>query len=112
MALIQLVFDNAIDFSSIQIGDLAYYIPVGANGVASEEPQLIGPIDNFGSDFIIVDANASFVATPGLFILFGKPMQAEESGLKGYYANVTLENSSKTYIELYAVSSETTISSK
>ena len=112
MALIQLTFENTIDFSSIQLGDFAYYMPVHSNGVASEEPQLIGPINVIDPNFIIVEADAGFVASPGLFILFGKPMQVEESGLKGYYANVTLENSSHTYIELYAVSSETAIRSK
>ena len=48
----------------------------------------------------------------GKFILFSKPITVEESGLKGYYANVTLENNSKTPIELFAVSSEAIVSSK
>ena len=112
MALIRLTFENTIDFSSIQLRDLAYYMPVNADGVASEDPQLIGPINVIDPNFIIVDADNSFEAKPGLFILFGKPMQAEESGLKGYHANVTLENRSKTYVELFAVSSEIAVSSK
>ena len=47
-----------------------------------------------------------------MFILFSKPIQVEESGLKGYYANVTFENNSKTPVELFAISSEASISSK
>tara|TARA_R110002020_G_scaffold39812_3_gene117885 strand:+ start:4179 stop:4517 length:339 start_codon:yes stop_codon:yes gene_type:complete len=112
MALIQITFENTLDLSSIQLGDLAYYMPISADGVASEDPQLIGPINDMDRKLIIVDADSSFEAKSGLFILFGKPMQAEESGLKGYHANVTLENRSKTYVELFAVSSEIVVSSK
>ena len=46
------------------------------------------------------------------FILFAKDVQANESSLKGYYADVTFENSSNTKTELFAISSEVVPSSK
>ena len=110
MANIQINFDNNID-SSISIGDFAYYCAVSGDGVALEEPQLIGTIVEVEQTYIVVDSvGVSFSA--GAFILFSKPIQVEESGLKGYYANVTLENASKTYAELFVVSSEVVPSSK
>mgnify|MGYP003657082531 FL=1 len=82
------------------------------DGVAQELPQLIGAITEVATTYIVVNVPAGITISPGLFILFSKPIQVEESGLKGYYANVTFENNSKTYAELFAVSSESAISSK
>jgi len=107
---VQINFDNNID-SSISIGDFAYYCAVSGDGVAQEEPQFIGPIVEIDQTYIVVD-NVGNSFSAGVFILFSKPIQIEESGLKGYYANVTLENASKTYAELFVVSSEVVPSSK
>ena len=45
-------------------------------------------------------------------ILFSKSIKVNESGIKGYYADVTLENHSKKRVELFAISSEVVPSSK
>ena len=111
MALTQIDFDNNID-ASLCVGDFAYYCTVSADGVAQQLPQLIGPITEIGATYIIVDTPSASLLVPGLFILFSKPIQVEESSLKGYYANVTFENTSKTYAELFSIGSETAISSK
>lgn len=112
MAITTLYFQS-IDVP-IAIGDLAYYCIISADGVALNEPTLIGTIVEIDLDdmYITIDANSGIVVTNGMFILFSKPVQVEESSLKGYYANVTFENASKTYAELFAISSETVISSK
>ena len=52
------------------------------------------------------------VITSGQYILFSKPIEVNESSLKGYYADVTLENSSSTRTELFTISSEVVPSSK
>ena len=110
MANVQINFDNNID-SSISIGDFAWTCAISGDGVAMGEPELIGSIIGIGLTYIEVD-NVGVGITPGAFILFSKPIQVEESCLKGYYANVTLENASNIYSELFAVSSESYISSK
>ena len=110
MANVQIDFDFNID-TSVCIGDFAYYCSVSGDGVAQEQPQFIGPIVEIGQTYITVD-NIGNTFSPGAFILFSKPIQIEESGLKGYYANVTFENASKTYAELFTISSETVLSSK
>ena len=47
-----------------------------------------------------------------MFVLFSKKIEANQSGLKGYYADVTFENYSNTAVELFAISSDVTASSK
>ena len=113
MAILQINFNNDID-NALCIGDLAFYCIVSGDGICLQEPQLIGPITDYGEDYIVVDdlVTGGLTVTIDMFILFSKPIQVEESGLKGYYANVTFENNSKTPIELYAISSEAVISSK
>ena len=47
-----------------------------------------------------------------MFILFSKNIEVNQSGLKGYYADVTFKNHSNEAIELFAISSDVSISSK
>ena len=47
-----------------------------------------------------------------MVILFAKDIRANESSLKGYYADVTFTNRSTKRAELFAVSSEIVLSSK
>ena len=52
------------------------------------------------------------------FIFFAKPIEVNKGSLKGYYADVTLTNSADPntgamkYVELFAISSEASLSSK
>lgn len=46
------------------------------------------------------------------FILFAKDTAVNKSGISGYYAEIEMKNSSDTAIELFAVSSEVSLSSK
>ena len=105
-------FNNSIN-SSLQIGDLAYVAEVSLGGVTTEH-ILVGNIISVGNAYIIVDKDPTVypVISPNMFILFSKRSEANESSLKGYYADVTLENFSNKKSELFAISSEIVPSSK
>ena len=47
-----------------------------------------------------------------MLFMFSKPIEVNESGLKGYYADVTMNNTSNKYIELFSIGSEISPSSK
>ena len=82
---LEISFNQQALNQSIQVGDNVWVLNIDSNG---------GNID--------VD----------MFLLFSKPIQVNESGLKGYYADVTFTNTSKEYAELFAISSEVVVSSK
>jgi hypothetical protein len=111
MPLKQIYLDQEIN-SSLQLGDSVYYAQVDNHGVLSE-PLLAGTLVEFTtSGAIIVNAGVGIVIPTNAFILFSKPIQINESSVKGYYADVTLENHSNKRAELFALSSEIVPSSK
>jgi len=99
--------------SSVQVGDLIHYAIDDGNGVLSSTTE-VGEITGFTqSGYINVSADAAALPVPNNpFILFSKKIQINESSVKGYYADVTLENSSTKRSELFAISSEIVPSSK
>lgn len=115
--------------SSLQVGDMLYYTSVtqainsnastplhpkpSASGIAGE-PSPAGVVTSILGPQGVVHYTPNAFAQPvsGDFILFSKPIQVNESSLKGYYADVTLTNRSNKRAELFAVSSETVLSSK
>ena len=117
-------FDTPLN-RSLQIEDHAYVSSVktvnnNTHGYTTNttisDPVYAGRIVIIGPDYIVIDR-----APPDLlnvwvsiddFILFSKDNRVNESSLKGYYADVTLENSSNKKAELFAVSSEVVPSSK
>ena len=112
MAQTKINFSNTIN-SSLQVGDIAYVSEILSNGI-TKEPEYVGKIVSVTPSYIIVDKDITTppVILDGEFVLFSKPIEVNESGLKGYYADVTFENSSHTYAELFAISSEVAPSSK
>ena len=104
-------FDYPIN-SSLQIGDMIY-VSDAVDGITSE-PVLAAKVTDVGSHYITInkDNATSPIISSGQYILFAKDIQVNESSLKGYYADVTFENSSNTKTELFAISSEVTSSSK
>ena len=64
--------------------------------------------------YIIIDKDPLVLPTIDntKFILFAKRIEANESSLKGYYADVTFQNYSNKYVELFAISSDIALSSK
>jgi len=114
-------FDATIN-SSLQVGDMLYYTPVtqvinssytSASGIAGK-PLPVGEVTNIYHPQGAVHFTPSGTTTPttGDFILFSKPIQVNESSLKGYYADVTFTNNSNKRVELFAVSSDIVLSSK
>jgi len=97
--------------SSVQVGDLVHYA-IDSGGVLSATTQ-VGVITGFTqSGYINVSASDTVSIPNNPFILFSKPIQINESSVKGYYADVTLKNSSTKRAELFALSSEIVPSSK
>jgi|TARA_B110000003_G_C16416436_1_gene444379 hypothetical protein len=98
--------------SSVQVGDLVHYAINNSNGVLSDTTE-VGEITGFnGSGYIEVSANDDGIPPNNAFILFSKKIQINESSVKGYYADVTLKNSSTKRAELFALSSDVVPSSK
>jgi len=104
-------FDNPVN-SSLQVGDMVYVSSV-ADGIVST-PTITAKVVTVASHHILIDQNntSGTIINNGDYILFAKNIQVNESSLKGYYADVTFENSSNKKAELFAVSSEVALSSK
>jgi hypothetical protein len=97
--------------SSAQVGDIIYYA-TESGGILSDTTQA-GEIIGFNSSgYIEADIDDAIVIPSGAFILFSKRIEINESSVKGYYADVTLENHSNKRAELFALSSEIVPSSK
>ena len=111
MALLQISFSHKLN-ASLQINDIAWVCDVGLNNIQSGQLDKLGVINDIQGNVLTVDADDGVTCIPGMFFLFSKPIQVNESGLKGYYADVTFKNASKTYAELFTISSEIVPSSK
>ena len=108
----ELGFDSSIN-SSLQVGDTIYYTEPPVNGIISE-PVIAGAVTQVSHAEGVLFYEPNLLTQPSVssFILFSKPIEVNESSLKGYYADVTLTNSSTKRAELFAVSSEIALSSK
>ena len=113
MAVERFDFNGKLN-TSLQVGD-KLWSSTETNGVLGE-PVYAGKVINIinqGSSFSLeVDVVGVGQTLPLSYILFEKDIRANESSLKGYYANVTLTNSSKKRVELFAINSEVVPSSK
>lgn len=95
---------------SVQVDDVLYYSYVTPGGQAS--PIEIGPITAVGNKFVEVASNTAPVFNiDQTFFMFKKPVHNNES-IKGYFAEARLSTSSTKKIELFAIGSEVTVSSK
>ena len=111
MALQEIQLDQQLN-SSLQIGDAIYFAVEDAHGVLGDTAFVGNLFGITSSGFLVVDIDASVIIPNNAFILFSKPIQINESSIKGYYADVTLENHSNKRAELFALSSEIVPSSK
>ena len=108
---LKITINNAIN-TSLQVGDMVYYARI-ENGVLTEPfPRGGMRLKSINEDDLVVEAASATTIPAGSFILFSKPIQVNESSVKGYYADVTLENHSTKRAELFAISSEIVPSSK
>lgn len=105
-------FNTSIN-SSLQVGDMLYYTAPPINGITGE-PLPAGVVTSVLGPQGRVDYTPNALTQPlsGDFILFAKDIRANESSLKGYYADVTFTNRSTKKAELFAISSEIVLSSK
>ena len=120
MALYEFKFTKLKRKNSLQVGDYVYYVEAPANlhgAIASTDPVYLGNVlsiemlsDSFKIQVEVTIPN--FIPDTSHFIMFAKNIQANESSLKGYYAEVTMENTSGKRAELFAISSEVMPSSK
>jgi hypothetical protein len=104
---------------SLQVGDVAYKLNGGTTqkgGInyasLSGEPVIkLGTITKIEPNYIYIKDMAATVSADDV-IMYSKDVAVNKSGVKGYYSEVTLTNTSTDPIELFAISSEITPSSK
>jgi len=106
MADITITFGNTIN-QSLQVGDVVYFekekdiVELGeCTSIANDRLSLVADIP---------DTNIR--PSSDSFFMFAKNNVINTSGLVGYHATVTLENTSTGLSELFAVNSEINISS-
>ena len=108
---------------SLQIGDHAFYVIISTSTLAGnfsiDSPIYFGDIqdivfDDYSQDYTLF-VNCvipNIVIDPNMFFLFGKNQRANESSLKGYYAEVCFRNNSTEEAELFGISADMWESSK
>ena len=122
MPLITLNFSNTVQ-CSVQINDVAYYVPVksvGGYDTKTSDIVKIGTVTSVGLTNIIVDADAGVVAPRPFtasnetndFIMFSKDNKANMSSLLGYYAKIQMKNNSTSEAELFSIGADFFESSK
>ena len=122
MPIITINFQDVVQ-SSVQINDVAYYVPVsGSGGFDTQNSDIIkiGRIRSVGIRSITCDIDSSTVppstyntnSSTNDLIMFSKDNSANMSSLMGYYANIQLTNSSTLEAELFSLESDFFESSK
>jgi len=122
MPTITLTFSGTVQ-SSVQINDIAYYVPVSTQGgfdTQNSDIIKIGPILSVGISNITCDIDSSTVPptpysasnTSNDLIMFSKDNASNMSSLLGYYGKFQLTNDSTSEGELFSVESEFFESSK
>jgi len=109
MAIELIQFNQPINVN-IENNDKVYFAT--SNQDVLGDPQYAGEVTNVYSEKIEVNVDDSIEIPTDAFIFFSKNITVNESSLKGYYADLTLENSSNKKAELFAVTSNITVSSK
>ena len=112
MAQKSIQFNGSIN-PALQINDNVWVANLNTATGITDSPDKIGYVVEIQATEILVEiTNASIVVAPSMFLMFSKPIEINEAGVRGYYADVTLKNISKNYAELFAISSEVAPSSK
>tara|TARA_R100001510_G_scaffold57035_1_gene63892 strand:+ start:2104 stop:2475 length:372 start_codon:yes stop_codon:yes gene_type:complete len=122
--LFYITYNSKYKKNSLQIGDHIFYVNIStstlAGNFATDSPIYFGNLlgidfnDDSGQYKLTVNCViTNFVPDPStMFFLFGKNQNANESSLKGYYAEFKMVNNSSKRAELFSVGSEVTASSK
>ena len=115
MAIWKITFQNKVN-DSLQINDKIYAITSGASTVASTD--LVGKVKLISGSrkrINVENTNATGVGKQVVnsdFIMFHKDNEKNISSLSGYYAETQFTNDSTSKVELFAIGSEITESSK
>ena len=127
MPIINIPFNDPINIST-QVGDMVYAVSTASAGGAVDS-FIKGSLSNaleIGWIWQIInqeglDPNvlptlkvvqtSNNLPNTGDFIMFSKNKAVNTSGILGYYAEVTFENTSLKDIELFSIGTEVTISS-
>jgi hypothetical protein len=107
----KIIFSSNVN-SSLQKGDIVYWCAISGNGVVGK-PQMLGSdgtVKEVRDNIVIVEGNYNGPSTA--YFCFSKNLGVNKSGLKGYYADISLINNSPKKAELFAISSEIVPSSK
>ena len=110
---------------SLQVGDVAYFIPGTAisqigdiyhtggtpDDISFNNTYKVGTVDSITSDSITINS-PNITPTVDDFIMFRKNESVNNTSLIGYYAEVKLRNDSPDEAELFALSAEIAESSK
>lgn len=115
----KIVLENTIQNTSLQVGDVAYYVPNVVNESSNnasiknsgDDPIELGKITRINEGSIHVDTIGSGFQI-GDFVMFSKNKLANNTSLLGYYADVKLVNNSTDKAELFSIGSEISQSSK
>ena len=123
---ITLKFDNPFNHS-LQVGDTIWYTNTSTSGgydfAAKDSVNKLGAVEFVSNQYRAYELKVSRYApqgtttiTPplnlGAFIMFSKNNVVNLGDVSGYFAEVKLENNSTEKIELFAVGSEISESSK
>ena len=126
MPIYQVKFNFPIESlnSSLQVGDIIYYVPTPPNST----PYDVGSLNNVQEygvltaiTEILIQGVAAFrltidsrLSTPitSNYLMFAKDKKINTTSLAGYYADIKFVNNSIDKAELFSVGSEITESSK
>jgi len=116
---IELTFEHPLNHS-LQVGDTVWYTDLSSSGGFEVSPTAtkLGTVEEVSDPsqaHKIKISNRVLNILPNLvdkYFMFSKDNRANTSSLVGYYAEVSLENNSKNKVELFAVGSEVSQSSK
>jgi hypothetical protein len=122
MPIATLTFNQAVN-SSLQVGDLVYYISTSTLPNSTVQQAVTGDVTFLGtvtnitygsSPSISVIYDSAVVSPPvgGEYIMFEKDKRVNSSSLIGYYADVEFVNTSDSKIELFALSAGVSENSK
>jgi hypothetical protein len=101
------VFLPRIEGSGSSVGDKVFKASFNEETSVMGEMILVGYILSIGSDYIEIE---DLISSPAIgdFILVAKNQSAESEGVRGYYAKISMTNSSTSPVELYAINAEAT----
>ena len=112
MAQKKIQFNGTVN-PALQINDKVWVAVLDTFTGITEEPLEVGyVVQKFPSEILVEVTHGNVSITPNMFLMFSKSIEVNESSVKGYYADVTFKNATKTYAELFAVSSDIVPSSK